>query len=219
MGTYDAAIVVTATDMVGNVDTLSDTLAIDTDAPEGPVIASYTRDGDGIRGISTDINDDMLEVHQVNNNGTVTEVDATSVDIPQINETNFQFNNEVPDGSHLVITATDDAGNSSGTYVVLDDESVNSEVSLNSDVLGNYNIETIDLSFAEEGNLTIDEATLLDLSSNTNALQIDGGNDDTVTVTGAVRSGSTVRDGQSYDIYTLGEEGTLYIDDDVTVVI
>ena len=218
-GTYDAAIVVTATDAVGNVATLSDTLAIDTDAPEGPVIASYTRDGDGIRGISTEINDDMIEVHQVNNNGTVTEVDATSVDIPQINETNFQFGTQVPDGSHLVITATDDAGNTSGTYVVLDDESVNSEVALNSDVLGDYNIETIDLSFAEEGNLTINEATLLDLSSNTNELQIDGGADDTVTVTGAVRTGSTIRDGQSYDIYTLGEEGTLYIDDDVTVVI
>lgn len=219
LGTYDAAIVVTATDAVGNVDTLSDTLAIDTDAPEGPVIASYTRDGDGIRGISTEINDEMVEIHEVNGNGTVTGVDATSVDIPQINETNFQFGTQVPDGSHLVITATDGAGNMSGTYVVLDDESVNSEVVLDADVMGTYNIETIDLSFAEEGNLTINEATLLDLSANTNELQIDGGSDDTVTVTGAVRAGSTIRDGQAYDIYTLGEEGTLYIDDDVTVVI
>ncbi len=218
-GTYDAAISVTATDVAGNSETITDTLAIDTDAPEGPVIASYTRDGDGIRGISTEMNADDLAVHQVHANGTVTEVASNQVDIPVLGESNFQFDSQVPDGSHLVITATDDAGNMSGTYVVLDDEVATTGVTLDAGSLGHLNIETLDLDFAEEGNLTITEDTLLALSSNTNELKIDGGTDDTVNIEGAVRQGSTSRDGQTYDIYTLGEEGTLFIDNDINVVI
>ncbi len=218
-GTYNAAISVTATDAAGNSDTITDTLAIDTEAPEGPVIASYTRDGDGIRGISTETNSDDLAIHQVHSNGNVTEVSASQVDIPALGESNFQFDSQVPDGSHLVITATDDAGNLSGTYVVLDDEVVTTSVTLDADDLGHLNIEALDLNFAEEGNLTITEDTLLALSSNTNELQINGGADDTVNIAGAVRQGSTSRDGQTYDIYTLGDEGTLFIDNDINVVI
>ena len=218
-GTYDASVVVTATDAVGNVDSLSDTLAIDTQAPEGPVVASYTRDGSGIRGISTDMSDGMLEVHEVHSNGSVTEVNATATDIPQLGETNFQFNSNVPDGSHLVVTSTDDAGNSSGTYLVLDDEAINSQVSLSNPTLGDYNVETADLTFAEEARLTLDEASLLALSENTNELQILGGSDDEVTITGAQKTGSTVRDGERFDIYTLGQEGTVVVDDDINVVI
>ena len=218
-GTYDAAISVSATDVAGNVDTITDTLAIDTTAPEGPVIASYTRDGDGIRGISTEIAVDDLAVHQVADSGAINEVNATQVDINAINESKFTFDANVPDGSHLVITATDDAGNLNGTYVVLDDESAATQVTLDAASLGDYNIGTLDLNFAEEGKLTIDETTLLALSSDTNELQINGGADDTVTITGATAAGSEVRDGQTYNIYTLGDEGTLVIDDDVTVVL
>ncbi|MGJ8617606.1 MAG: Ig-like domain-containing protein [Sulfitobacter sp.] len=219
-GTYDAAIVVTATDAHDNVDTLNDTLAIDTDAPDGPVIASYTRDGDGIRGISTEMNADDMAVHQVSENGSVvTEVSAEQTDVGgPVNETFFTFNSEVPDGSHLVITATDDAGNTSGTYVALDDETAGIDnITLNSGVLGEYNIETVDLNFVEDGHLTIDEALLVALSANSNALQINGGADDSVTINGAQQTGTTVRDGQTYNIYTLGDEGTLYIDADIGV--
>ena len=218
-GTYDAGISVQATDVAGNVDTITDTLAIDTDAPDGPIMASYTRDGDGIRGISTEIATDDLAVHQVSGDGVVSEVDATQLEIPVLGETNFDFISNVPDGSDLVITATDDAGNSNGTYVVLDDETAATEVSLNPGTLGTFNIETLDLNFAEEGSLTIDEATLLALSANTNELQINGGADDTVTIAGATAAGSETRDGTTYNIYTLGAEGRVVIDDDVTVVI
>ena len=118
-----------------------------------------------------------------------------------------------------MITATDDAGNLNGTYVVLDDEATETVVTLDAASLGDFNIGTLDLNFAEEGNLTIDEATLLALSGNTNELQINGGADDTVTIAGATAAGSEVRGDQTYTIYTLGDEGRLVIDDDVTVVI
>ena len=218
-GTYDANISVTATDRVGNIASITDTLAIDTYAPEGPVIASYTRDGDGIRGISTEISPDTLDVHQVHAARSISEVESTSFDIDPIGERNFQFNSNVPDGSDLIVTATDAAGNFSGTYLALDDEAANTQLNLTNPNLGNYNIETVDLQFAEEAQLTITETALVNLSSNTNELIIDGHNDDTVTITGAQRGGSEVRGNQTYDIYTLGDEATLLIDNDINVIV
>ena len=153
-----------ATDAVGNTDTISDTVRIDTEAPDGPVIASFTRDADGIRGISTEQSDGDLSVAQVNADGSVTDVVASQVDIDVLGETNFQFQTEVPDGSHLVVSSEDTAGNTIGTYVVLDDESANSTVNLGNANLGNYQIEAVELQFAEEASLTITEAQLLDLS-------------------------------------------------------
>lgn len=219
-GTYDAAISVTATDHVGNMDTLSDTLAIDTDAPEGPVIASYTRDGDGIRGISTEMQSDDMDVFQVSESGAINGVAATQTDVSAIDETLFTFSSNVPDGSDLVVTATDDAGNLTGTYVALDDEaSGTNNIALDGSSLGTHNIEVVDMNFVEDGNLTIDEALLTQLSSNSNALTVVGGTDDTVTISGAVSNGQETRDGTTFNVYSLGSEGTLYIDDDVTVVI
>jgi hypothetical protein len=218
-GTYDADISVTATDHVGNIDSISDTLAIDTYAPDGPVIESYTRDGDGIRAISTEQSDDSLAVHQIHADKSITEVQADTLDNDFLNETNFYFNSDVPDGSDLIVTATDAAGNFSGTYLALDDESANTQLGLTNPNLANFNIETVDLQFAEEAQLTITEAALVNLSSNTNTLVVNGHNDDTVTITGATRTGSEVKDGQTYDIYSLGTEGTLMIDDDINVVI
>lgn len=218
-GTYDADIAVSATDHVGNIDSISDTLAIDTYAPDGPVIQSYTRDGDGIRAISTEQSDADLAVHQIETDKSITRVNADTLDNDFLNETNFYFNSNVPDGSDLVVTAMDAAGNSTGTYLALDDETANTQLNLTNPNLAQYNIETVDLQFAEEAQLTINEAALVNLSSNTNKLIVDGHNDDTVTITGAVREGSELRDGQNYDIYTLGDEATLLIDDDINVVI
>ncbi|WP_147114659.1 Ig-like domain-containing protein [Tateyamaria sp. syn59] len=216
-GEYDAAITVMATDAVGNTETISDTVRIDTDAPEGPVIASFTRDSDGVRGISTEQSDGDLSVAQVNTDGAVTDVVANQIDIDVLGETSFQFQTDVPDGSHLVVSSQDAAGNAVGTYVVLDDESAGSSIDLGNPNLGNYQIEAVDLQFAEEASLTITEAQLLNLSEGSNTLTIHGGRDDTVTIAGAQRTGSTTVDGQTYDVYSLGTEGTIILDDDINV--
>ncbi|MEO0938013.1 MAG: Ig-like domain-containing protein [Pseudomonadota bacterium] len=218
-GTYDAEIVVNATDAVGNTDTITDTVHVDTDAPDGPVVASFTRDGAGIRGISTEMNGDELSVAMVAADGTVTQVGAVQTDIPALGETNFAFTSNVPDGSHLVVTSTDGAGNTAGTYVVLDDESANSTVDLGNANLGNYAIEQVELQFAEEANLSINEAQLVALSDTSNMLTIHGGSDDTVTITGATRTGTQTAEGQTYDVYSVGNDGTLIIDEDINTVI
>ena len=215
-GTYVAEVVVMATDAVGNTETINDVLQIDTEAPDGPVIASFTRDGDGIRGISTELSDGDLAVAQVSDSGAVTDVPATQADVSILGETVFQFDQTVPDGSDLVVTSTDAAGNTTGTYVAFDDETAGSTISLGSPALGNYQIEQVDLQFAEEANLTITEAQLVALSDNSDTVVIHGGSDDTVTIAGAAMTGTTAVDGQSYDVYSLGS-GTVILDDEINV--
>ncbi|MEO1362490.1 MAG: Ig-like domain-containing protein [Pseudomonadota bacterium] len=215
-GTYAAEVVVMATDAVGNTETINDVLQIDTEAPDGPVIASFTRDGDGIRGISTELSDGELAVAQVAENGTVTDVAALQEDVGILGETVFQFNQTVPDGSDLVVTATDAAGNSTGTYVAFDDETAGSTISLGSPALGNYHIEQVDLQFAEEANLTITEAQLVALSDNSDTVVVHGGSDDTVTIAGATLTGTTNVDGGTYDVFSLGT-GTVILDDEINV--
>ena len=214
-GTYAAEVVVMATDAVGNTETITDMLQIDTEAPDGPVIASFTRDGDGIRGISTETSDGELAVAQVSDSGAVTDVAAIQAD-NVFGETEFRFNQNVPDGSDLVVTSTDAAGNTSGTYVAFDDETAGSTISLGSPALGNYQIEQVDLQFAEEANLTITEAQLVALSDNSDTLVVHGGSDDTVTIAGASLTGTTSVDGQTYDVYSLGS-GTVILDDEINV--
>ena len=216
-GTYDAAINVTATDSVGNVDTINDTLAIDTDAPDGPVIVGVLdATGGGIGSVVTGAVDGELSVSEIAANGSISSLNRAAGNPDD--STFFDFETNVPDGSNLVVSATDAAGNTTGTYVALDAGSAGVQaISLDASSLGQFNIETIELGNVEDGHLTIDEALLVALSSNTNALQINGGTDDSVTINGAEQTGSTVRDGQTYNIYTLGDEGTLYIDADIGV--
>ncbi len=214
-GEYEAAITVTATDAVGNTESIADTVQIDTTAPDGPVVASFTRDADGIRGISTEQSDGDLSVASVQGT-TISSVNAVQTDIDVLGETNFAFTTDVPDGSNLIVNATDAVGNTSGTFVAMDDESADSSVDLSVPGLGNYQIEAVDLQFAEEAELTIDEAQLVALSTNSDTLTIHGGADDTVTISGATRSGSTTVDGQSYDVYDVGA-GTIIIDDDIQI--
>lgn len=214
--TVDA--VIDATDVAGNTASITETLTIDTDTPDSPAIASYTRDDHGVRGISTELSDDTLDIGQVQADGSVSDLGFTSFDIAAIGETTFAFDNVVPDGSHLVVTAEDDAGNMSGTYLVLD-ESTTSVVNMSNGNLGDFQIEAIDLQFAEESELTITEAQLVALSDTTDTLVVHGGSDDMVTIQGARAAGSVTQDGETFKAFDLGDTGTVLIDDDITNIV
>ncbi|UWR21568.1 Ig-like domain-containing protein [Sulfitobacter sp. S190] len=221
-GEYAAEITVTATDAVGNVATISDTLAIDTDAPDGPVIASFTRGGDGIRGISIEAemdSTDDVSIVQVAENGSISDVDGMSGFNTLRGETDFAFDDNVPNGSQLIVNATDAAGNTSGTYLVLDDESATSAVDLSSLALGEYQIENLDLDFAEAASVVIDEASLLALSTQSNTLTIHGSSEDQVTIENGTLQGTQDVGGQTYNVYAVGAEGTLIIDSEIPVII
>lgn len=225
-GTYDAEVTIHATDAVGNVASISNTLAVDTDAPAGPVIAAYTRDGSGFRGIAVEpetgsdgqpLDGITIEAAQINANGTVNELVTDQHFSAFRGKTNIEFARDVPDGADIIVTNTDAAGNTSGTYLVLDDTLVSANVQLASPALGNFQIEHVDMQFAEEAHLTINEDALVALSTNTNTLMVHGGADDSITITGGVRTGSQQVDGQGYGVYSVGE-GTVIVDDDIQII-
>jgi hypothetical protein len=125
----------------------------------------------------------------------------------------------VPDGSQLVVTAEDSVGNENSTLFVFD-ESGSNVVNATNGGLDGFNIGAIDLQLAESSELTLTADDLEGLSTNGNELTIYGGNDDTVTISGATASGTTTIDGNTYDIYSLGDEGgSLIIQEDITVII
>lgn len=222
-GAYAADISVTATDRVGNVAVIEDTLSIDTEAPEGPVIASFTRGGDGIRGISIETVMEAGEaldqsVVQVQSNGSITEVDGAQGTNSR-GETSFDFERDVPNGSQLIVNSTDAAGNTSGTFLVLDNESAINSVDLTNMALGDYQIENLDLDFAEAASVVIDEASLLALSTNSNTLTIHGSAEDEVIIQDGRADGTETVDGQTFNVYLVGSEGTLLVDQDISVTI
>ena len=218
-GDYGAQAVITATDAAGNTASITRDIAVDTILPETPDVASYTRDHSGIRGISIEMTEDDISIAHVHGDGSITDIASTGVDIPILGETTYAFQPTIPDGSHLVVSSTDDAGNMSSTYLVLDETST-SVVNMANPSLGALQIEAIDLTFAEDSQLTITEAQLTALSENSDTVVVHGGSDDTVTITGPVRTGATVdMNGETHEVYTLGDTGTLIIDDDINVVI
>ncbi|KEJ89867.1 Ig-like domain-containing protein [Sulfitobacter donghicola] len=225
-GAYAADIVVEATDHVGNVAEITDTLSIDTAAPDGPVIASFTRAGDGIRGISIETemdggaaSGDVHSVSQVASDGSISEVAGQQGFNSLRGETDFVFNENVPNGSQLIVNSTDAAGNTSGTYLVLDDEAATNSVDLTNMALGEYQIENLDLDFAEAASVVIDEASLLALSTESNTLTIHGSAEDQVTIQGGVAQGTQSVDGQTYNVYAVGTEGTLLVEQEIPVTI
>ncbi len=215
-GSYDASVVVTATDAVGNTGSISQVLKVDTDAPDGPVVAAFTRDTDGLRSISTEGESTSVEMAQVSETGQISDVTSADTYIAPLDETLHSFSGTVPDGSDLIVTNVDASGNRASTYLALDDETVSNEVDLSSPALGNFQIEAIDLQFAEAATLTLIEAQIIGLNPTSNELTIHGGADDTVQITGAVRTGDTTMGGQSYDTYR-SADATLIIDSDIKV--
>ncbi|WP_372835958.1 Ig-like domain-containing protein, partial [Puniceibacterium confluentis] len=221
-GELDAPVLIEATDAAGNTRDLTASVRVDTVAPDAVNVESYTRDHTGLRGISTDLTDDTVTIGHVVGSGSGTEVravDFAAFDIPSLGETSYAFARNVPDGSHLVITATDAAGNSSGTYLVVDDTTTSVVDMSAASTLGQFQIGSIDLQFAEDSQLTITEAQLLALSSNSDTVTVSGGADDTVTILGAQFTGtSTNAAGQNYNIFSLGD-GAVLIEDDITNVV
>ena len=216
----EVTMVIDATDAAGNTRSITETVAVDNVAPDLPEIASYTRDHTGIRGISLTMSDDDVGIGHVTGSGAGTSVDPvgfTETDIAALGETAFTFDQVVPDGSHLVVTSSDAAGNMSGTYLVVDDTTTSAVDMSGAAALGAFEIKSIDLQFAEDSQLTITEAQIVALAQQTDELRVYGGSDDAVTITGATRTGNRSEDGETFEVYELGD-ATVLIEDDITNV-
>jgi hypothetical protein len=216
-------VVVTATDIAGNSSEIRDSLTVDTMTPDSPDLVGYFREGGGYRNVTLETTGDDVEIHQVAPGGGVSTLSLAENENTFLGETDYFFTDaggtstSIPDGSQLVVTSSDDAGNTASTYVVLDETSTNA-VDAGNPNLSQFQIETIDLRFGDRSELTITEDQLVALSDTSDQLVVRGGSDDTVTVTGAQRAGSTQMHGERFDIYTLGDDATVVVDDDIDVV-
>ncbi|PRY76776.1 Ig-like domain-containing protein [Marivita geojedonensis] len=211
------SIQIAATDAAGNTKSITETMVVDNVAPDAPDMTAITRDqSQAVRGIVLENTGDDVVIERVSNSGSQN-ASFNDQDNTFTGETTYSFTQVVPDGSHLVITATDAAGNSSGTYVVVDDPNTSqSNVTLAGN-LGGREIDAIDLEFTEEATLTITEAQIVAMTGEDNTVRVLGNTDDAVRITGASRAGSRFEDGQNFDVYELGD-ATVLIDDDINNV-
>ena len=217
-GTYTAAATLAVTDLAGNTATTSATFEVDTEITN-PVVQSVTFADDDVSSVSLTTEAQDYEIHALHQDGSTSELATTEVALGG-DESLFVLNPRASDGTHLVVSSSDDAGNQSDTLLVLDDNVTNAGT-LNHAALGGFNIEGIELDYASDANLTLTESQIRELSDTSDTLTIHGGTDDSVTVQGATLTGQTVDiEGETYDVYTVGDDGvTLVIDQDITVTI
>ncbi|PTX56293.1 hypothetical protein C8N43_0948 [Litoreibacter ponti] len=224
-GEYTSQVSVTTVDRNGNTDSVSAPVQVDTEAPDAPLVISYTeytRGDPGVSGVGTELSDDIVGISQVAANGAVGNVSYTTNELAAIpgvrdGELQFTFNERIPDGSNLVINAADGVGNEAATLVVLDDNAAGA-VQVTTTGLSGFEIAAIDLSIVAESELTLTANDLVNLSDDTNALIIHGDSNDVLNVAGAQSTGQTEQiGGKTYDVYTLGNDGSLIIEQDVTV--
>lgn len=228
-GTYTTEVIVTATDGAGNAGSLSPvSLSVDTDAPDSPFVADYTRNHSGISSVSINTTADQVSLTQVRADDTLAPINSEATVIARRGETLLDFGQTLgngtfeatplPDGSHLVITATDQAGNSSGTFLAFDELST-SVIDLSAPLAGGMRIEAIDLSFAEDSQLTLTEAQILALSPDSRSITVHGGVDDAVTLSGArlVAGETQTIEGRRYEIYEMGNARVI-VDEDVRIL-
>lgn len=213
-----------ATDAAGNTSSVTDSLAIDTLVPDQPDVVGYFRDHSGNRNTTIETTDDDISIHRVDGPEGAQELNLYEAKDAFLNETTYHFLDaagapkSIPDGSELVITGTDAAGNANSTYLVLDEAGVTT-VDLGSNAVDGFNIETVDLRFSDQTELTITADMLAGLSENSDTLLVRGGTDDTLTISGASKTGTKDVDGEAYSVYSFDNGSSIVVDDDIKTVI
>ncbi|WP_417270960.1 Ig-like domain-containing protein [Celeribacter sp.] len=221
-GERNAEVTIEARDAAGNTLTETSQIEIDTIGTE-PVVEAVMRDTTGVRSVSIEETTDDVTAFAVSEAGQVTEVASTDIDVG--GETMMVFGNKVPNGSQIVLSSEDTAGNQSDTLFVLDTtnerpEGAMFEVDLDNTGLDDFELGAIDLQFVNGGQVTLNAADLDRLAGVDGAITIHGGEDDRVVLEGATHTGqSTDVDGATYDVYTLGTEGQVLVEHGVEVVL
>jgi len=216
-GTYTATAQIVATDPAGNRETVTESFAVDTQIETPSAVFSGFR-GSDLESLYIDGTDDTYTISTIDARGNVGTPNATETKDLRDGETEFDFSPRIPDGTNLVISGQDSAGNQTGTMFVTTDNATFGST------LGNasgFEITGLNLETNGSSDLVLTEAQIKALSSTSDTLTIRGEVTDTVTIAGAVKTNRTETiDGESYDVYTLGNDGaTIVIDDDINVII
>jgi len=217
-----AQMTIRATDIYGNPGTATGQVAYDMVAPGEPFVRFVGEELDGgYSVVGTEATGETVSFHQIDEGGlTPLEVTGTPVGSQTYHTFVDGSGNSapIPDGSQLLVTSTDQAGNASTTYLVLDEVNA-SDVDLANPALDGFNVETIDLSSrGASGELTITEEQLLALSDNSDTLTVRGGGDDKLTIDGAQQVTGSADEPAGFDIYSLGDDATIVVDEDIDIV-
>jgi hypothetical protein len=221
-GDYSVTPTITATDAAGNTAALSPStplsITIDTEIETPKITGTGTDGDDNLTNISIgELPEPNVTVNILETGGTTPEATATAFKVGS--NTTIVFDDAVADGTNLLVTNEDAAGNKSSTLVMFEDNATETSF-VNHTGAAEFNIDTLNLEFADQVNLTLTEADIDALSGNSDTLKIRGNSDDTVTLTGATSSGTQQVDGETFDVYTIGNDGTtLLVEEDVQVVI
>ena len=122
IGAYNADVSVLATDAHGNTGTTTAEFAVDNEAPGAPLITAFSTGYTGLRGVSTLLTADTIEISEITDLGAVQEIAYEATEDQAFGEINFRFTSPVSDGSDLVVTQQDAAGNASSTLFVTENE-------------------------------------------------------------------------------------------------
>ncbi|MEY8880544.1 Ig-like domain-containing protein [Donghicola sp. XS_ASV15] len=214
------------TDIAGNNDGIGDdygdttTITIDNVTPETLNAGFITISQDNVNtvGFRTTGDGEEVQVYSVSEAGTATEVATTATDLATYTSVDFSTGINGTLGNDAILENSDEAGNSSSVYIALPDND-DTAVDVDWSSLEEFNIDAIDLSFLSDATLELTEAQILALSENGDKVTVSGEDDDTLTVTGATATGETETiDGQTYDVYTIGDDGaTIVVDEDIVI--
>ena len=220
-GAYKALFHVLATDAAGNTAILTDSIEIDQSSPDAPQIETheYGFSDKTTKKVSFSQTSDNLSVDQVSSDGSAQSLHITSSNDTANSRTYIDFQTPVPDGSTLVVTAQDDAGNSNGTLMILD-VGIGSSHDLSGFDLDAYEITVIDLQSAEATEVTLTEEQVLGLSSLSDTVKVYGHDNDSLVLTGAVKGEEVIDgNGDKFVLYTMGDEARILADEDLAVSI
>lgn len=211
-GTYDLNY--TLTDAAGNESTPSSTVTVevDTTAPQALLVDTITTDRNGeITNFRVESPTDGTAKFFTNSANGGLEAVGTTVVSSVNGEINYALTNAISD---LIISVTDQAGNTQSTYTVFDPTADDFEEFAAMAGFESLNISAIDLAH-EAVDLILNEADILALSAQTDTVIIHGDSDDSITMIGAQNQG-IVQDGagNSFTEFTLGD-ATIWIDDHI----
>ena len=215
---------VTATDPYGNVAQTSQSIAIDTRAPDDPFVTGDAGNNGFMTGIITAAAPGDYTYFSVGTSGAAQQISLISTAaslgfqedrVTPVASEQANFSTTIPDGTYLVIRDVDSAGNESSTLYLRSGSEVT--VDLNRAGLQGFDFGTINLISAD-ANLTLNTARVLALTGADKQMTVTGNSDDVVNLVGATATGTTmVAHGETYRLYTLGSGASVLIDDDITV--
>lgn len=179
-GEYDLHVIASTVDAAGNPSDADGTSAVDAVAADGIWTAAFASaqlsSGEQTVAKSAVATDPAGNTETISQSvQSDTEAGLLAID-PDPVETDDVVNHDEA-AADVVIAATDAAGNIAGSDLVTDDPA-RSDVTFTADLsaaLAPFQVETIDLQFAEDSHLTLTEADILALSETTDTRTVPGG--------------------------------------------